>query len=66
MTYQQQGKPIVSELSNHIYGVGSYEVFNPIKNFVPRYRRQQAKRNRKRRIMCIRSELNYQHTYPVI
>ena len=51
MTYQQQGKPIVSELSNHIYGVGSYEVFNPIKNFVPRYRQLQkrkAKRNRKR------------------
>ena len=47
MTYKQQAQPIVSELSNHIYGVGSYEVFNPIKNFVPRYRRK-AKRNRKR------------------
>ena len=49
MTYQQQGEPIVSELSNHIYGVGSYEVFNPIKNFVPRYRRQAKRRLKKAR-----------------
>ena len=46
MTYQQQGKPIVSELSNHIYGVGAY---------VPRFTqdRRQAKRNRKRWIRYI-------------
>ena len=24
MTYKQQGEPIVSELSNHIYGIGAY------------------------------------------
>ena len=47
MTYKQQGEPIVSELSNHIYGVGS----NPI---VPRFTqdrrkaKRKAKRNRKR------------------
>ena len=44
MTYKQQGEPIVSELSNHIYGVGAYKAKTPRLT----QDRRKAKRNRKR------------------
>ena len=44
MTYKQQGEPIVSELSNHIYGVGSNSRLTQDR----RKAKRKAKRNRKR------------------
>ena len=50
MVYKQQAQPIVSELSNHIYGVLRTSKVGAYKAKTPRLTqdRRKAKRNRKR------------------